>query len=136
MPRWRGAGQRRICYRRSLQHPLLADTFAVIVVSGTLAGKPARGKTVALKPDPTAPFHSVQYALRVLETVVKHTGGVTETQVARETGLPAAHLAHLLTMLRHEDYVERTHDGAYVTGDALVLLGAGGDRQRALQLKL
>ncbi|MBT2382677.1 IclR family transcriptional regulator [Streptomyces sp. ISL-11] len=91
---------------------------------------------MALKPDPTAPFHSVQYALRVLETVVKHTGGVTETQIARETGLPAAHLAHLLTMLRHEDYVERTYDGAFVTGDALVLLGSGGDRQRALQLKL
>ncbi|MFE0046837.1 IclR family transcriptional regulator [Streptomyces albireticuli] len=91
---------------------------------------------MALKPDPTAPFHSVQYALRVLEAVVKHTGGVTEAQIARETGLPAAHLAHLLLMLRREDYVERVSDGAYVIGDALVLLGSGGDRQKALQRKL
>ncbi len=30
---------------------------------------------MALKPEPTAPFHSVQYALRVLETVSRHGGG-------------------------------------------------------------
>ncbi|MEU4358429.1 IclR family transcriptional regulator, partial [Streptomyces virginiae] len=27
---------------------------------------------MALKPEPTAPFHSVQYALRVLETIARH----------------------------------------------------------------
>ncbi|MGK5728625.1 IclR family transcriptional regulator [Streptomyces sp. URMC 124] len=91
---------------------------------------------MALKPDPTAPFHSVQYALRVLEAVARHSGGVTTSQIARETGLPAAHLAHLLPMLRHEDYVQRTGDGGYVTGDALVLLGSGGDRSAALRHKL
>ena len=36
---------------------------------------------MALKPEPTAPFHSVQYALRVLETVSKHGSGVTDTQI-------------------------------------------------------
>lgn len=91
---------------------------------------------MALKPEPTAPFHSVQYALRVLETVARHSGGVTEAQIARETGLPAGHLAHLLLMLRREDYVERVGDGAYVIGESLVLLGSGGDRRKAVERKL
>ncbi|MEU2515247.1 IclR family transcriptional regulator [Streptomyces syringium] len=91
---------------------------------------------MALKPEPTAPFHSVQYALRVLETVARHSGGVTEAQIARETGLPAGHLAHLLLMLRREDYVEQVGDGAYVVGESLVLLGSGGDRRKAVERKL
>lgn len=91
---------------------------------------------MALRPDPTAPFHSVQYALRVLETVAKYTGGVSEAQISRETGLPRGHLAHLLQMLRHEEYVERTADGGYVTGDAVPLLTAGRDRTKALEGRL
>ncbi|MBB4892227.1 DNA-binding IclR family transcriptional regulator [Streptomyces olivoverticillatus] len=91
---------------------------------------------MALRPEPTAPFHSVQYALRVLETVAKYTGGVSEQQLARETGLPAGHLAHLLLMLRREEYVERTGDGGYVLGDGLALLAVGGDRKKALERKL
>ncbi|MDT0461392.1 IclR family transcriptional regulator, partial [Streptomyces sp. DSM 41527] len=38
---------------------------------------------MALKPEPTAPFHSVQYALRVLETISRYTNGVTDAQIAR-----------------------------------------------------
>ncbi|WP_405492528.1 IclR family transcriptional regulator [Streptomyces sp. NBC_00096] len=91
---------------------------------------------MALKPEPTAPFHSVQYALRVLETVARHTGGVTDVQIARETGLPAVHLAPMLLMLRREGYVLQVSDGAYAIGDSLVLLGSGIDRQQALQDKL
>ncbi|MER5807971.1 IclR family transcriptional regulator C-terminal domain-containing protein [Streptomyces sp. NPDC002033] len=91
---------------------------------------------MALKPEPTAPFHSVQYALRVLETISRHTGGVTDAQISRETGLPAAHLAPMLLMLRREGYVLEISDGAYATGDSLVLLGSGADRQQALQEKL
>ncbi|GHC64955.1 IclR family transcriptional regulator [Streptomyces cinnamoneus] len=91
---------------------------------------------MALRPEPTAPFHSVQHALRVLETVAKYTGGVSEAQIARETGLATGQLAHLLLMLRREEYVERTGDGGYVTGEALVLLGTGGDRAKALERKL
>ncbi|MEV8535317.1 IclR family transcriptional regulator C-terminal domain-containing protein [Streptomyces sp. NPDC051211] len=91
---------------------------------------------MALKPEPTAPFHSVQYALRVLETIGRHPGGVTDTQIARETGLPAAHLAPMLLMLRREGYVLQVSDGAYAIGDSLVLLGSGIDRQQALQNKL
>ncbi|MGK5629545.1 IclR family transcriptional regulator [Streptomyces sp. URMC 123] len=91
---------------------------------------------MAQKPEPTAPFHSVQYALRVLETVAKHSGGVTDVQIARETGLPTGHLSHLLRMLRHEGYVEQVADGAYVVGESLVLIGSGANRELALQAKL
>ncbi|GAA0458223.1 IclR family transcriptional regulator C-terminal domain-containing protein [Streptomyces sp. NPDC046215] len=91
---------------------------------------------MALKPEPTTPFHSAQYALRVLETVTRHSGGVTEAQIARETGLPAGRLAALLLMLCREDYVERVSDGGYVAGDALALLGSGGDRGQAVRRKL
>ncbi|MEU5401953.1 IclR family transcriptional regulator C-terminal domain-containing protein [Streptomyces sp. NPDC005963] len=93
---------------------------------------------MALKPEPTAPFHSVQYVLRVLETVSRHSGGVSDTQIARETGLPTGHLAPLLEMLRREGYVERAADngGTYVIGDSLVLLGSGAARQQALEAKL
>ncbi|MFI1971752.1 IclR family transcriptional regulator [Streptomyces cinnamoneus] len=90
---------------------------------------------MALKPEPTVPFHSVQYALRVLETVAKYSGGVSEGQIARETGLPPAHLAHLLATLCREEYVDRTADGGYVTGEALALL-SGGDRKAGLARKL
>ncbi|MFF9980933.1 IclR family transcriptional regulator [Streptomyces erythrochromogenes] len=91
---------------------------------------------MALKPEPTAPFHSVQYALRVLETIARHTSGVTDVQIARETGLPAVHLAPMLLMLRREGYVLQVADGAYAIGDSLVLLGSGTDRQQALTDKL
>ncbi|MFI8106201.1 IclR family transcriptional regulator [Streptomyces sp. NPDC086023] len=91
---------------------------------------------MALKPEPTAPFHSVQYALRVLETISRHTGGVTDTQITRETGLPSVHLTPMLLMLRREGYVVQVSDGAYAIGDSLVLLGSGTDRQQALQAKL
>lgn len=91
---------------------------------------------MALKPEPTTPFHSVQYVLRVLETISKHGGGVTDAQIARETGLPTGHLAPMLAMLRREGYVEQVADGAYVIGDSLVLLGSGATRKEALEAKL
>ncbi|MET8677710.1 IclR family transcriptional regulator C-terminal domain-containing protein [Streptomyces sp. NPDC004647] len=91
---------------------------------------------MALKPEPTAPFHSVQYALRVLETVAKHGDGVTDVQIARETSLPVGSLSQLLLMLRREGYVEQVADGAYVVGESLVLLGSGGDNKQALSGKL
>lgn len=91
---------------------------------------------MALKPEPTAPFHSVQYALRVLESIGRHSGGVTDVQVARETGLPTGHLAPMLAMLLREGYVEQAGDGAYVIGDSLVLLGSGAARQAAVEAKL
>ncbi|MEU3374816.1 IclR family transcriptional regulator C-terminal domain-containing protein [Streptomyces sp. NPDC006660] len=91
---------------------------------------------MALKPEPTAPFHSVHYVLRVLEAISRHGGGVTDVQIARETGLPTAHLASMLLMLRREGYVEQVADGAYVIGDSMVLLGSGAARKEALESKI
>ncbi|WP_314175463.1 IclR family transcriptional regulator [Streptomyces winkii] len=91
---------------------------------------------MALKPEHTAPFHSVRYALRVLEAIAAHRDGVTEADISRETGLPPGHLAHLLAMLCREAYAERLPDGSYVVGESLVLLGSGGDRERALDERL
>ncbi|NLU71238.1 helix-turn-helix domain-containing protein [Streptomyces sp. HNM0575] len=91
---------------------------------------------MALRPEQTAPFHSVRYALRVLEAIAAHRDGVTEADLSQETGLPPGHLAHLLAMLCRENYAERLSDGGYVVGESLVLLGSGGDRERALDERL
>ncbi|MET8013738.1 IclR family transcriptional regulator C-terminal domain-containing protein [Streptomyces sp. NPDC005271] len=92
---------------------------------------------MALRPEPTAPFHSVQHALRILEVVAKHSSGVSDAAIARDTRLPAHHLAELLRMLRREGYVEQIADGAYVGGESLRLLGSGGSgRGHAVEAKL
>ncbi|MFR0352801.1 IclR family transcriptional regulator [Streptomyces sediminimaris] len=91
---------------------------------------------MALKHEPTAPHHSAQDALRVLEAVVRHTTGVTDTQLARLTDLAPERLTTLLRMLRREGYVEQITEGAYVTGDTLTRLGSAQGRDRALREKL
>ncbi|WP_329217694.1 helix-turn-helix domain-containing protein [Streptomyces sp. NBC_01485] len=91
---------------------------------------------MALKHEPTAPYHSAQEALRVLETVARHSTGVTDAQLARQTGLTADRLTTLLRMLRREGYVEQIADGAYVTGDALARLGSAHQHEQALHDKL
>ncbi|QDY76893.1 IclR family transcriptional regulator [Streptomyces qinzhouensis] len=92
---------------------------------------------MALRPEPTVSFQSVQYVLRVLEAVSRHSGGVTDDQIARETGLPIAHLTPMLDMLRREGYLERLAEGgAYAIGDSLVLLGSGPAQERAAEEKV
>ncbi|MFI9339808.1 IclR family transcriptional regulator [Streptomyces sp. NPDC052773] len=88
---------------------------------------------MALKHEPTAPYHSAQDALRVLETVARHSTGVTDTEIARQTGLGTERLTTLLRMLRREGYVEQVADGAYVTGAALARLGSAHGRDQALR---
>ncbi|MFI9645954.1 IclR family transcriptional regulator [Streptomyces sp. NPDC052040] len=91
---------------------------------------------MALTHEPTVPHHSVQDALRVLETVARHPAGVTGTVLARRTGLGPRRLAALLRMLRREGYVEQGADGSYVTGAALGRLGSAEGRQEALRATL
>jgi DNA-binding IclR family transcriptional regulator len=91
---------------------------------------------VALKHEPTAPYHSAQDALRVLETVARHSTGVTDTQIARHTGMSPERLTTLLLMLRREGYVEQVTDGAYVTGGALARLGSSHGRDQAVREQL
>ncbi|MDT0475585.1 IclR family transcriptional regulator C-terminal domain-containing protein [Streptomyces sp. DSM 41014] len=88
---------------------------------------------MALRNEPTAPYRSAQDALRVLEAVARHTTGVTESEVARHTGLGQERVVGLVRMLRREGYVEQVADGAYVTGAAFGGLGAargGGEAVR------
>ncbi|MEU9732038.1 IclR family transcriptional regulator C-terminal domain-containing protein [Streptomyces sp. NPDC048002] len=91
---------------------------------------------MALKHEPTAPYHSAQDALRVLETVARHSTGITDAQLARHTALSPERLTGLLRMLRREGYVEQVADGAYMTGEALARLGSAHDREDALREKL
>ncbi|MEW2547200.1 IclR family transcriptional regulator C-terminal domain-containing protein [Streptomyces sp. NPDC047002] len=86
-------------------------------------------------PEPVVPFHSVHYVLRVLEAVFRHPDGATREQLARECGLPAAHLSPLLALLCREEYVERLADDTYAAGDALALLGSGSGRGMAGRLQ-
>ncbi|WP_432133203.1 MULTISPECIES: IclR family transcriptional regulator [unclassified Streptomyces] len=89
-----------------------------------------------MKLEPTTPHHSAQDALRVLETVARHTTGVTDTELARQTGFGTQRSTALLRMLRREGYVEQITDGAYVAGAALGRLGSAHDREEALREKL
>ncbi|MEV2196739.1 IclR family transcriptional regulator C-terminal domain-containing protein [Streptomyces phaeochromogenes] len=92
---------------------------------------------MALKHEPTVPYHSAQDALRVLETVAaRHTTGVTDAELAGHTGLGTERLTALLRMLRREGYVEQIADGAYVTGAALGRLGSAHGRDEALRAQL
>ncbi|MFF4348817.1 IclR family transcriptional regulator [Streptomyces sp. NPDC001530] len=91
---------------------------------------------MALMHEPTAPYHSAQDALRVLETVSRHSTGVTDAELARQTRLGTERLTTLLRMLRREGYVEQIADGAYVTGAALSRLGSAHGRDQALREKL
>ncbi|MGW2742048.1 IclR family transcriptional regulator [Streptomyces sp. NPDC001450] len=91
---------------------------------------------MALMHEPTAPYHSAQDALRVLESVARHPAGVTDTELARHTGLLPERLTALLRMLRREGYVEQIADGAYVTGETLRRLTSTHDHERALREKL
>ncbi|MGD9485323.1 IclR family transcriptional regulator C-terminal domain-containing protein [Streptomyces sp. TRM70308] len=91
------------------------------------------------KPVPAVPFRSVQYALRLLETVCRHGDGISEDGLARSTRLPPAQLTHLLAMLRAERYLRRLPDGDYVIGEAFTRLGTTGSRRvlrEQLQCKL
>ncbi|MFE7842183.1 IclR family transcriptional regulator [Streptomyces sp. NPDC057474] len=91
---------------------------------------------MALKHEPTAPYHSAQDALRVLETVARHAGGVTDAEIARRTGVDSERLTALLRMLRREGYVEQTTDSAYVTGVALARLSSAQGHDQALREQL
>ncbi|MCX4762405.1 helix-turn-helix domain-containing protein [Streptomyces sp. NBC_01275] len=88
---------------------------------------------MALTHEPTAPYHSAHEALRVLETVARHSTGVTDVELARESGLAPERLTALLRMLRREGYVEQIADGAYVTGEALTRLSSSQGHQQALR---
>ncbi|MFD7711281.1 IclR family transcriptional regulator [Streptomyces sp. NPDC059785] len=91
---------------------------------------------MALKNEPTAPYHSAQEALRLLETVTRHPTGVTDAELARGLGLGTERLTTLLRMLAREGYVEQITEGVFVPGAALGRLGSAHGRDQALRDKL
>ncbi|MET7637733.1 IclR family transcriptional regulator C-terminal domain-containing protein [Streptomyces sp. NPDC005438] len=83
-----------------------------------------------------APFHSAQYALRILERVSRHPSGISHQDLRRAIDLPPGHLAHLLLMLRREGYLRQVEPEVYAVGESLMLLSSGGDREHALREQL
>jgi DNA-binding IclR family transcriptional regulator len=91
---------------------------------------------VALTHEPTAPHRFVHDALRVLELVARHSAGITDTELARRTGLTSERLTALLRMLRREGYVEQVTEHVHVTGPTLARLGSARGREQALRDQL
>ncbi|AJZ86322.1 MULTISPECIES: IclR family transcriptional regulator [Streptomyces] len=75
---------------------------------------------------------SVQRALRLMEAVGAHEGGVPAKRLARETRLPLATTYHLLRTLVHDGYLRRLDDGGFVIGDKLHTLESGSREQALL----
>jgi IclR family transcriptional regulator, acetate operon repressor len=75
---------------------------------------------------PASTVGSVQRALRVLETVASHPGGLTPKAVARRLGLALSTTYNLLNTLAAEGYVVRLEGGrGYVLGDQVWVLSRG-----------
>ncbi len=72
-------------------------------------------------------------ALRVLEVVHRHTGGVRLTQIARETGLGQLHLNQALQQLVRAHLAAPITPDVYTAGSALQLAAADRDRMGELR---
>ncbi|WTA24296.1 hypothetical protein OG365_40450 (plasmid) [Streptomyces sp. NBC_00853] len=72
-------------------------------------------------------------ALRVLEVVHRHIGGVRLPQIARETGLGQLHLNQALQQLVRAQLVAPIIPGVYSAGSALHLAAADRDRMGELR---
>lgn len=72
-------------------------------------------------------------ALRVLEVVHRHTGGVRLTQIARETGLGQLHLNQALQQLVRAHLATPITPDVYTAGSALQLAAADRDRMGELR---
>ncbi|WP_328765580.1 MULTISPECIES: IclR family transcriptional regulator [unclassified Streptomyces] len=84
---------------------------------------------MAKRPTPKRPansrLESAHRALHVLEVIHRHTGGVSRTQIARETGLPQLHLAQALDHLVRTQLATPIAQGVYASGSSLKLAEAG-----------
>lgn len=86
---------------------------------------PAPRGAPSRRPVPAA-MESVHRALRVLEVVNRYAGGVSLTQIARETGLHQLALARAVEQLTRSALVTPVGPDAYAAGSAL-RLGPGED---------
>ncbi|WP_412079149.1 IclR family transcriptional regulator [Streptomyces xanthophaeus] len=80
----------------------------------------AARRTPGGRPAP-APLESVHQALRILEVINRYSGGVSLTQIARETNLPQLVLLRAVEQLIRANLVTAIGPDAYVAGHALLL---------------
>ncbi|MGW5848938.1 IclR family transcriptional regulator [Streptomyces sp. NPDC055254] len=76
-------------------------------------------------------MESVHQALRVLEVINRHSGGVNLTQIARETRLPQLVLARATERLIRANLATAIGPDAYVAGGALLLTRRADEDGRA-----
>ncbi|GAA2246743.1 MULTISPECIES: IclR family transcriptional regulator [Kitasatospora] len=88
----------------------------------------SRGDRTTLDQGGPSPFGSIQRALRLLEAVDRHGGGVTAAVLARELSLPFGTVQELAEVLELEGYLTN-QEGAWVLGGAFALLGQSNRRQ-------
>ncbi|MFJ8041976.1 IclR family transcriptional regulator [Kitasatospora sp. NPDC096147] len=85
-------------------------------------------------PVSTGPFGVLRRALRVLEAVDRHPGGVPEAALARELGLAPPAVRELAEALELEGYLARV-DGAWTLGGAVAVLGQH-NREQLVRVRL
>lgn len=95
--------------------------------------QPARAARISpgRRPAPAA-MESVHRALRVLEVINRYAGGVSLTQIARETELPQLALARAVEQLIRASLISTVGPDAYIAGSALRLT-RGEDGRAHLQ---
>ncbi|MER6391618.1 hypothetical protein ABT236_24535 [Streptomyces sp. NPDC001523] len=71
------------------------------------------------------PSYVAQRALRGLGVIHRYTGGVSRTQIARETGLPQLHLAHAIEHLIRTRLANPVAPGIHAPGSSLRLAESG-----------
>ncbi|MEU9104454.1 IclR family transcriptional regulator C-terminal domain-containing protein [Streptomyces xanthophaeus] len=79
---------------------------------------------------PAAPLESVHQALRILEVINHYSGGVSLTQIARETKLPQLVLLRAIEQLVRANLAAAVGQDAYAAGHALLLTDAVGGAGR------
>nr|WP_308369311.1 MULTISPECIES: helix-turn-helix domain-containing protein [unclassified Streptomyces] len=89
------------------------------------------GQTIQAASAANSRLESAHRALRVLEIIHRHTGGVGRTQIARETGLPQLHLTQALEHLVRTQLATPIAQDVYASGSSLQL-AAGGRHGAAL----
>ena len=95
---------------------------------------PARGRQATLDQGGPGPYTSLQHALRLLEAVDRHPGGVTTAGLARETSLPLPDVRRLTEFLETEGYLQY-QDEAWVLGGTFALLGQS-NREQLVRIRL
>ncbi|WP_045298178.1 IclR family transcriptional regulator [Saccharothrix sp. ST-888] len=88
----------------------------------------SRGDRTTLDQGGPSPFGALQRALRLLEAVDRHGGGVTPAVLARELSLPFTAVQELAEVLELEGYLTN-QEGCWVLGGAFALLGQANRRQ-------